>query len=262
MHSTLASIARLRWKVLVPRCIFHPILGTNCHIDALPHGDAHPERDNPSDIWSHALQFGPTSYLKPKGHRTSIRSFLQSSHRCMTSVKIYRVGGACSEALGTRMCIAEGAQGVTSLGESASNGSHPHLSIGCASLGELQDSSLWESLHRSSRTYFAERALDNGICTLGELASKLQNLHRWRSFRTRRWESLHGSFRHHGICSRQEAQAEDTDGSCGGVLKVQPPQMLQSRDHLVETDERRTSASLLRLAPRHCTQKCFHLSVS
>ena len=46
----------------------------------------HSERRNSSDLRSHVLQIDSTSYLKSIDYRISIRSFLQSSHRCM----IYR----------------------------------------------------------------------------------------------------------------------------------------------------------------------------
>ena len=81
---TLVNIALLRQKVLVPPCTFYSIPGTRSHIDASSLGDQDPERRNPSDARSHALSFDLTSYLKPIGHRASIRSFLQSSHWCMT----------------------------------------------------------------------------------------------------------------------------------------------------------------------------------
>ena len=126
---------------------------------------------------------GLTSYLKPIGHRISIRSFLQSSHRT------YRIGGACTEAPGH------------------------------ASLGELQDSPLWGS-------------------------SGYQDLHRWGS--------LHGSFR----LGSSGYWAGGTSGCCGGVLKVQPPQVLQSGSSCMDRP-----IGFSALAPAHfLCSNCLYLT--
>ena len=89
-------------------------------------------------------------------HRTSIRSFLQSSHRYMTPEP-------------------------TSLGKLHRWGSY--IAGGAASLGELH-----------------------------------------------RWGSLHGSSR----LSSSGYWAGGTSGCCGGVLKVQPPQVLRSRSSCMD----------------------------
>ena len=72
-----------RHKIFVSWCVVYSILDINIHIDVSSHEDAYSERRNSSDARSHVLQIDSTSYLKSIDHRISIRSFLQSSHRCM-----------------------------------------------------------------------------------------------------------------------------------------------------------------------------------
>ena len=78
----------LRHKIFVSWCIVYSILDINTHIDASSHEDAYSERRNSSDVRSHVLQIDSTSYLKSIDHRISIRSFLQSSHRCMIWIEL------------------------------------------------------------------------------------------------------------------------------------------------------------------------------
>ena len=157
-HSRLPAI--LRRKVLAPWCTFYPTVGTRFHIDASPHGDAHPERRNPSDIRSQALQMGLTSYLKPIG-LSGLDSFVSAVFASVYGLALQNLRHWGSLHGSSRIRIAGGALGVTSLGEPAgSNDSHPHVSIG-------QESAHWGSLHGSSRTRIAGGA--PGLTALGEL---------------------------------------------------------------------------------------------
>ena len=75
-------IAELRHRVFAQWCNVYSISDINFRIDVSFHEDSEHDR-NFSDVRSHVLQFDLTSYLKSIDHRISIRSFLQSSHRCM-----------------------------------------------------------------------------------------------------------------------------------------------------------------------------------
>ena len=145
---TLVFIATLRRKVLASQCIFQPILDICCHIDAA----------------SHEKRTQNIEALKTSMH-SSYKSVLFFVETCRiiedrfvrfctlridawSDPRNYLTEEACSKALE-----------VTSLKESAgSNDSHPHVSI------------------------------DQESTALRELARKLQNMHRWESFRTRRSE--------------------------------------------------------------------------
>ena len=211
-----------------------------------------------SIIRSHVLQIDLTSYLKST-NLSNLDSFVSALFASMYDLALQNLRHWRSLHESFRIRIAERALEVTSLRESAdSNDSHSHSSIDQESIALKEFARKLQNLHRwrSFRTRRFERA--------SELVAlkKLQNSSLWESFRTDDWKSLYESFRHHDICSRQKTQTEDTNECCEKVLKVQSSQMLQSRNHLIETDERKTNAFLLRLASRHCTQKCFRLSVS
>ena len=81
-------IAELKQLIFVSKCIVYSILNIKFHIDVSFHENTFKtfHFSNIRSIFrSHALQFDSTSYLKSINHRISIRSFLQSSHRCMIS---------------------------------------------------------------------------------------------------------------------------------------------------------------------------------
>ena len=75
-------IAKLKHKIFVSWCIFYSILDIDFRIDVSFHENSKHDR-NFSDVRSHVFQFDFTSYLKSLDYRISIRSFLQSSYRCM-----------------------------------------------------------------------------------------------------------------------------------------------------------------------------------
>ena len=190
---------KLRQKVLAPWCTFYPILGTNSHIDASPYGE-HLETQNAFSRSVARLTIRP--YVIPEANRSSdLDSFVSA---VFASVHDLALGPTTSGELARKLQAIHrwGSSRSHFVGEPAgSNDSHPRLSIGPghASLGELQDPSLWGS-------------------------SWYQELHRWGS--------LHGSSRHHGVCSRQKALAGGTGGCCGGVLERQPPQWQVRKDPL------------------------------
>ena len=109
----------------------------------------------------------------------------------------------------------------------------------------LQNLRYRESLLENFRQYIAEEALEvtslrksaamtvthKESVALGKLARKLQNTHRWGSFRTHRSEGALDirNYIVEGACAKASdimisAQAEDTDGCCEEVLKRQPSQ--------------------------------------
>ena len=94
-------------------------------VDASSHEEAHAKHRTRSDIQSHALQIDFTSYLKSIDYRISIRSFLQSSHRCMIWFKNLLRWKSLLESF--KQCIVERISKVTSLKESISNGSQSFL---------------------------------------------------------------------------------------------------------------------------------------
>ena len=86
LHSVTRILVRHRRTQTIDICFMMYRLFNSryqYHIDASSHEDAYSERRNSSDARSHVLQIDSTSYLKSIDHRISIRSFLQSSHRCM-----------------------------------------------------------------------------------------------------------------------------------------------------------------------------------
>ena len=180
-HSTsrqciLVFIATLRRKVLASQCIFQSILDTCCHIDATSHEKRNQNVEalkiSMSSSYKSILFFVEScriiedQFVRFCSFRISVWSssseFTQQwqSLTSFNRLRIYRIEEACIEA-------SELVVGGACIKASEST-----------SLMKLQNSSL--------------RKLQNS--SLRELARKLQTLHRWESFRTRRWESLHDSF--------------------------------------------------------------------
>ena len=148
-------------------------------VDASFHEKAHAKHRIRSDIQSHVLQIDFTSYLKSIDHRISIRSFLQSSHRCIIWFKNLLRWKSLFENF--KQCIVEKTPEVISLRKFISNDSQSFLFFNRSKIYRVEEIC---SKILSTRMRIAEKVSEfvverTEICIVEKACTKVSNWSRY-----------------------------------------------------------------------------------